>query len=84
MGMSSQMHGLELMNRFASFILDVVTGICGAVLGIGYALPATSISDLTNSNIVLWIRLLNLVLIMGAYNGRNLYVISLAEGWAKK
>jgi hypothetical protein len=55
-------HGYKMMNRIASLILSVLSGVCGAIGAIGYAIPATSIAELTNKNLALWVRILDAVL----------------------
>jgi hypothetical protein len=55
-------HGLKMMNRVASLILALLLGICEAVVAIGYAVPATSIGELTRTDIALWMRLMDATL----------------------
>jgi len=54
-----------MANRIISSVLGVISGFCGAVMTVGYALPATSISELTNTHVPLWARILGLALEWG-------------------
>lgn len=54
-----------MANRIVSSMLGVLSDFCGAVMTVGYAVPATSISEVTNSHVPLGARILDLALDWG-------------------
>jgi hypothetical protein len=51
------------MRRMISVILGMLSGYCGAVFAIEYAIPATSITELTRADVPLWERILVMALL---------------------
>jgi hypothetical protein len=53
------------MQRMFSVVLGMLSGFCGAVEAVEYAIPATSIAELTRRDVPLWDRILVMVLLWG-------------------
>ena len=73
----------KMINRSVSIILGFLSGICGAVALVGYAIPAISIQELTNTNIALWVRLLDAALMWALTIGAFYLSCRLLRVWPK-